>query len=91
MNIIAESDESSDAATGCTNVFFDAAVTKIDATFGSGFAKANPVLIGALVQASAANLSAFMTAATAMDPAMFDQFPEELFTQAPPKPGKGRR
>ena len=91
MSMIEGSDDSVDAATGYTNVFLDAAVKKIDGAFGAGFAKANPALVGALVQASATNLVAFMQAATAMDPAMFDQLPEELYTPPPPKSGKGRR
>ena len=92
MSIIEESDGSADAAISYTNEFFDAAVDKIDATFGKGFAKANPGLVGALVQASATNLSAFMVAATGMDPSMFDQMPENLFPPPPPpKSGKGRR
>ena len=92
MSIIEESDGSADAAIGYTNEFFDAAVDKIDATFGKGYAKANPVLLGALVQASSTNLSAFMMAATGMDPSMFDQMPENLCPPPPPpKPGKGRR
>ena len=92
MNHIEESDGSADAAIGYTNEFFDAAVDKIDATFGKGYAKANPVLLGALVQASSSNLSAFMVAATGMDPGMFDEMPEDPFPPPPPtKSGKGRR
>ena len=54
-------------ATACsyTDEFLDAAVAKIDATFGKGFAKQNPLLVAGYLQASAANLGAFMTAATA--------------------------
>jgi hypothetical protein len=89
MSLIGESDGSADAAIGYTNEFFDAAVEKIDATFGKGFAKSNPMLIGALVQACSANLNAFMQAAMGIDPTMFDAFEED--PPPPPKRPKGRR
>jgi len=54
------------AASSYTDEFLDAAVAKIDATFGKGFAKQNPLLVAGYLQASATNLNAFMTAATAM-------------------------
>jgi hypothetical protein len=89
MSIIDGSDGSADAAISYTNEFFDAAVDKIDDTFGKGFAKSNPALIGALVQASSANLSAFMQAAMGIDPSFFDDFEAE--PPPPPKRPKGRR
>ena len=91
MSIIDESDDSAAAAIGYANAYFDGAVTKIDATFGSGFAKANPVLIGAMIQACATNLVAFMQAAGAMPPDLFDMMPEDDFPEAPKKPKKGGR
>ena len=92
MSIIEESDGSAAAATSYTDEFFDAACAKIDTAFGKGFAKANPALIGALVQASATNLVAFMQAATAMQPSMFDMLPDGGFPPEPPrKPKKGAR
>ena len=65
-----DDDEMSAGATACsyTDDFLDAAVAKIDATFGAGFAKQNPVLVAGYLQASASNLSAFMTAASNMPP-----------------------
>jgi hypothetical protein len=91
MSIIEESDGSADASVEYTNEFFDAAVYKIDSVFGNGYAKANPALIGALVQASSANLNAFMQAATAMPAGLMDMLPDELFAQPPKKGGKGHR
>ncbi|MFV0299671.1 MAG: hypothetical protein ACK5IP_02100 [Paracoccus sp. (in: a-proteobacteria)] len=52
-----------ETAASYTDDFVDAAVAKLDATFGSGYAKANPVLVAGYIQASASNLSAFMLAA----------------------------
>jgi hypothetical protein len=91
MGIIDDSDNSTEAATGYTDVFLDAAVTKIDATFGTGFARANPVLIGAMIQASAANLNAFMAAASNMPMEMFDMMPDDDLPMPPKKPKKGGR
>ncbi len=64
-------DENFDMGAGETAVdytceFLDAAVAKLDSTFGKGYAKANPVLVSGFLQASASNLNAFMSAATAM-------------------------
>lgn len=39
--------------TGPVEGWLDIAVAAIDAKFGSGYAKANPVLVGAYVQAAA--------------------------------------
>jgi hypothetical protein len=91
MSLIEESDDSVAAATGYTDLFLDAAVAKIDATFGKGYAKANPVLIGAMIQASAANLNAFMAAAAAIPMDMYDMLPEDDFPEPPKKPKKGGR
>jgi len=60
--------EAGDTATSYTNLFVDAAVAKLDGTFGEGYAKANPVLVSGYLQASASNLVAFMSAAAAMQP-----------------------
>jgi hypothetical protein len=91
MGMIEDSDDSIAAATGYTDAFLDAAVSKIDATFGTGFARANPVLIGAMIQASAANLNAFMAAASNMPMEMFDMLPDDEFPLPPKKPKKGGR
>lgn len=66
--IFPESDEPSagEAATSYTDEFFDAAVAKIDDTFGTGFAKKNPMLVAGYLQASATNLNAFMMAASSL-------------------------
>ena len=91
MGLIEDSDDSIAAATGYTDGFFDAAIIKIDATFGSGFARANPALIGAMVQASAANLSAFMSAAANMPFEMYDMLPDDDFPEPPKKTKKAGR
>ena len=52
-----------ETATAYTDEFFDAAVAKIDGTFGAGFAKKNPILVAGYLQASATNLNSFMLAA----------------------------
>ena len=91
MGMIEDSDDSITAATGYADAFLDAAVAKIDATFGAGFARANPVLTGAMIQASATNLNAFMMAAANMPMEMFDMVPEDDFPMPPKKPKKGGR
>ena len=91
MGVIEDSDDSVAAATGYTAGFFDAAIIKIDATFGAGFARANPALIGAMVQASAANLNAFMAAAANMPMDMYDMLQDDDFPEPAKKPKKGGR
>jgi len=59
----------SDAATGHTDEFLDAAVAKLDALFGRGYAKDNPELVAAYLAASASNLKTFIQSALAMQPA----------------------
>ena len=51
-----------ETAVSYTYDFLLAAKSMIDHTFGDGFADKNPALVGACVQASAANLNAFMQA-----------------------------
>ncbi len=70
-----DDDGMSAGATACsyTDEFLDAAVTKIDATFGTGFAKQNPALVAGYLQASAVNLGAFMTAASNMQSADLEE------------------
>ena len=91
MGMIEDADDSTAAATAYTDAFLDAAVTKIDATFGAGFARANPVLMGAMIQASATNLNAFMMAAANMPMEMFDMVPDDDLPMPPTKPKKGGR
>ena len=91
MGLFEDSDDSIAAATGYTDGFFDAAIIKIDATFGAGFARANPALIGAMVQASATNLSAFMTAASNMPMDMYDLLEDDDFPEPVKKPKKAGR
>ena len=89
MGMIEDSDDSIAAATGYTEAFLDVAVAKIDATFGAGFARANPALIGAMIQASATNLNAFMAAAANVPMEMFDMMRDDAFPAPPKKPKKG--
>lgn len=58
-----------EASTGYTDEFMDAAVAKLDALFGKGYAKENPALVAAYITASATNLSTFIQSALAMQPA----------------------
>jgi hypothetical protein len=44
------------AVTGPVDTWFDLGAKKIDAAFGAGFAKAHPELLGAYIQACAAQL-----------------------------------
>ena len=93
-DIIEESDDSANAALSYTYEFFEASVAMIDERFGDGFARANPALIGSLVQASAANLNAFMMAAANLptDLASFlDQMDPEMFKEPPPPPKPARK
>ena len=46
------------------DAFVDAAVAKLDAVFGDGYAKANPRTFAAYVAACAGNLNSFMIATT---------------------------
>jgi len=57
------------AATGYTDEFLDAAVSKLDSLFGRGYAKDHPELIAAYLATSATNLSTFIHSAIAMQPA----------------------
>lgn len=61
-----------DAAVSYTDNFLAAAIESIDAAFGSGFARKNPILVGHYIQASATNLSAFMQASAAMQASGMD-------------------
>lgn len=75
----AETDnEAGETACAYTNDFLDAAVEKIDATFGKGYAKANPALVGAYIQASSANLGAFMQAASSSMAGMLADAMEDM-------------
>jgi hypothetical protein len=84
-----------ETATGFADAFVDAAVAKLDAVFGAGYAKGNPQALAAYLAACASNLNAFMSAAAAMqEEDLFDEalaaFEEELPPAPPPRP-KGRR
>ena len=91
MGLIEDSDDSVTAATGYSDEFLDAAIIKIDATFGAGFARANPALLGAMVQASATNLNAFMAAAANMPMEMYDMLADDDFPEPVKKPKKAGR
>ncbi|MFV0358668.1 hypothetical protein [Tropicimonas sp.] len=80
-----------ETAVSYTDEFLDAAVTRLDATFGEGYAKANPVLVAGYIQACASNLGAFMTAAASVpQDGLADMFAaalEEMDDEMPaPKP-----
>jgi hypothetical protein len=85
-----------ETAISYTDQFVDAAIAKLDAAFGAGFAKANPDAFAAYVRACAGNLNAFMMAATAMQgvdmAAMMapDDAAEDDIPPPPPK-AKGKR
>ncbi|NBC19691.1 MAG: hypothetical protein GVY06_01365 [Alphaproteobacteria bacterium] len=95
-DIIDESDDGASAALSYTHEFFEAAVAMIDERFGDGFAQSNPALIGALVEPSATNLTAFMTAASNIPndlASLLDQMGPEMFEEAPPaaKPARKKK
>ncbi len=84
-----------ETAASYTDEFVDAAVAKLDAVFGEGYARANPVLVAGYVQACASNLGAFMTAAASV-PAdglsdMFAAAFEEMETDTPAPKSKRRK
>ena len=62
-----------DAAVSYTDNFLAAAIESIDAAFGAGFARKNPMLVGQYMMASATNLSAFMQASMAMQASGMDE------------------
>lgn len=66
--MFSDDDSAGEAACSYTNDFLVQAIHAIDQIFGDGYARENPSLVGAYLQASATNLGAFMTAATAMPP-----------------------
>jgi hypothetical protein len=85
-----------ETAIGFTDQFSDAAVAKLDALFGAGYARANPAAFAAYVAACASNINAFMTAATAIDldedmDEALAAFEENLRRETAPKPRGKRR
>jgi hypothetical protein len=85
--------EAGQTATAYTDLFIDAAVSKIDSVFGKGHAAANPALIVGYLAASATNLNSFMLAAASMGPEEvdFDALHEALAQLPPPPRGKRGR
>jgi hypothetical protein len=83
--------------------FADAAIAKLDALFGAGYARDHPEVFAAYLATCARNLGAFMTAATAMQGDLIAEAmaaleePEaglglDLTPPSPPRrKGKGRR
>ena len=49
-------------ASMTADAYMSSAVREIDATFGNGFAKANPVLVAAFMQAAASDFAATLNA-----------------------------
>ncbi|MBU3030067.1 hypothetical protein [Paracoccus marinaquae] len=66
--------------------FLDAAVAKLDATFGQDYARANPALVAGYVQACAANLNSFMLAASNLPAGMEDMLSAMLDQAANEEP-----
>lgn len=71
-----------ETAIDYTDQFFDAAVKKIDKTFGKGFAKENPSLVQGYVHSCAVNLASFIQSAVALQASgaldeMIDELGEE--------------
>ena len=85
-----------ETATGFTDRFIDAGIAKLDASFGDGYAKANPQLLVAYLETCASNLNAFMTAAVAaqddfdLDDAL-ELFEEDSNPAPAPKDTRRRR
>lgn len=62
-----------ETAIDYTNQFVDAAVEKLDATFGKGYAQKNPAALAGYVSTCGNNLAAFMTASMGMMDAAMDE------------------
>lgn len=58
--------DAGETAIDYTNQFLDAAVQKLDSTFGEGYAKKNPAVLSGYIAACSTNLAAFMTASMGM-------------------------
>jgi hypothetical protein len=91
-----EDDESASVtAISYTDEFVDAAVAKLDGLFGEGYAKANPAALAGYVAACAANLGAFMTAASVMEEEFVSgaiaALDEIQMTPPPRPPARGKR
>jgi hypothetical protein len=94
--MFAEEDGPAETAIGFTDQFVDAAIAKLDARFGAGYAKATPAALAAYVAACAGNLNAFMTAASAISEeaalgGALAAFEDEILPQTAQQPKKGRR
>jgi hypothetical protein len=59
-------DTAGETAIAYTDQFFEAAVKKIEKTFGKGFARENPALVQAYVHSCALNLGSFIHSAVAL-------------------------
>ncbi len=86
-------DSAGATAVSYTNEFLDGAVAKLDATYGHGYAKANPALVAAYLSCCGANLASFIQSALALpDLNELEGLSEEmasLFSE-PKKKKKGR-
>jgi hypothetical protein len=92
-----------ETAIDYSDQFANAAVARLDALFGEGYARDHPEAFAAYMAASASNLRAFMTAAAAMQGDLIAEAmasleqPEATFgldltpPSSPRRKGKGRR
>lgn len=79
-------DTAGESAISYTVQFLDAAVAKVDAKFGAGFAKANPALVQSYLTACSHNLGSFITSALALA-----SFPEGIEEDEEAPPANKRR
>jgi hypothetical protein len=86
-----DDDGAGETAISYTDQFFDAALAKLDACFGPGFAKENPALVAAYISTCSANLSGFMQSAMAVaSMSGTDIFAEALGSLDDPPRKKGK-
>lgn len=81
-----------ETAISYTDQFLDAAIAKIDATFGPGYAKQNPALVDAYLRSCSMNLSSFIQSAFALSQIGALEGLEDLeeMEKAPPRRRRGR-
>ncbi len=89
--MVDDEDGAGETAISYTDQFFDAAIAKIDARFGPGFASANPALVAAYISTCSANLSGFMQSAMAVASMSGADIFAEGFEGLGEAPGKKRK